>query len=220
MIRSFIFIALSSLFLFSCNQEKGPRQFVIETNYGNMTFELFDETPGHRDNFVKLVEEDFYDGTLFHRVMQNFMIQGGDPNSIDAAPGKRLGSGGPGYTIPAEILPQFIHTKGALAAARQPDSVNPQKASSGSQFYVVHGSPVNPQMLEMFNQTRGDKFTYSAEQKSEYGSTTGTPNLDGDYTIFGRMISGFDVLDNIAVSETDRANRPLEDVVMKVKMLN
>ena len=185
-----------------------------------MTFELFDETPGHRDNFVKLVEEDFYDGTLFHRVMQNFMIQGGDPNSIDAAPGKRLGSGGPGYTVPAEILPQFIHTKGALAAARQSDSVNPQKASSGSQFYVVHGSPVNPQMLEMFNQTRGEKFTYTAEQKSEYGSTTGTPNLDGDYTIFGRMISGFDVLDNIAVSETDRANRPLEDVVMKVKMLN
>ena len=125
MIRSLILLALSSLLLVSCAQDKGPRQFVVETNYGNMTFELFDETPGHRDNFVKLVEEDFYDGLLFHRVMSNFMIQGGDPASRDAAPGVGLGSGGPGYTIPAEILPQFIHTKGALAAARRSDSVNP-----------------------------------------------------------------------------------------------
>lgn len=220
MIRSFILLALSSLLLVSCAQDKGPRQFVVETNYGNMTFELFDETPGHRDNFVKLVEEDFYDGLLFHRVMSNFMIQGGDPASRDAAPGVRLGSGGPGYTIPAEILPQFIHTKGALAAARRSDQVNPERESSGSQFYIVHGAPVNPRMLDMMNQTRGDKFTYTAEQKSEYASTTGTPNLDGDYTIFGRMISGFEVLDDIAVSETDGANRPMEDVTMKVKMLN
>lgn len=220
MIRSLILIVLSSFLLVSCNQDKGPKRFLIETNYGNMTFELFDETPGHRDNFIKLVNEDFYDGTLFHRVMSNFMIQGGDPNSIDAAPGKRLGSGGPGYTIPAEILPQFIHTKGALAAARRGDGVNPQKESSGSQFYIVHGAPVDPRMLEMFNQSRGGKFTYTPEQMSEYGSTTGTPNLDGEYTIFGRMISGFEVLDNIAVSETDPANRPLEDVVMKIKMLN
>ena len=107
-----------------------------------------------------------------------------------------------------------------LAAARKGDSVNPQKESSGSQFYIVHGAPVNPQILEMLNQRRGGAFVYSVEQISEYASTTGTPNLDGDYTLFGRMISGFDVLDNIAVSETDRANRPLEDVVMKIKMLN
>jgi cyclophilin family peptidyl-prolyl cis-trans isomerase len=220
MLRSFILLAFSAFLLTSCNTEKGPRKFLIETNYGNMTFELFDETPGHRDNFVKLVEEDFYDGTLFHRVMNQFMIQGGDPDSRDAAPGKRLGMGGPGYTIPAEILPQFVHTKGMLAAARKGDSVNPQKESSGSQFYIVHGAPVNPQILEMLNQRRGGEFVYSVEQISEYASTTGTPNLDGDYTLFGRMISGFDVLDNIAVSETDRANRPLEDVVMKIKMLN
>ena len=174
MLRSFILLAFSAFLLTSCNTEKGPRKFLIETNYGNMTFELFDETPGHRDNFVKLVEEDFYDGTLFHRVMNQFMIQGGDPDSRDAAPGKRLGMGGPGYTIPAEILPQFVHTKGMLAAARKGDSVNPQKESSGSQFYIVHGAPVNPQILEMLNQRRGGAFVYSVEQISEYASTTGT----------------------------------------------
>lgn len=209
------------LLMFSaCTSDKGPKQFVVETDLGNMTFELFDETPGHRDNFIKLAEAGFYDGTLFHRVMSNFMIQGGDPDSKGAAPSMRLGMGGPGYTIPAEILPQFIHTKGMLAAARRPDAVNPEKQSSGSQFYIVHGAPVNPQMLEMFNNQRAGKFTYTAEQMAEYAATQGTPNLDGDYTIFGRMIDGFEVLDAIAAMQVDRANRPLQDVAMKVKLLN
>lgn len=219
--RRIVFIVLGfCALLTACSTEKGPRQFEIETSYGTMTFELFDETPLHRDNFVKLTEEGFYDGTLFHRVINNFMIQGGDPDSKGAPAGLRLGTGGPDYTIPAEILPQFIHTKGALAAARRGGAANPEKRSSGSQFYVVHGSQSPPGMLDALEQRKEGDFKYTVEQRAEYASTPGTPNLDGDYTVFGRMIEGFEVLDAIAQVQKAAGDRPIEDVSMKVKMLN
>lgn len=222
--KRLVFIVLGFCALMSsCNTEKGPRKFAVETTYGTMTFELYDETPLHRDNFIKLTEEGFYDGTLFHRVINNFMIQGGDPDSKGAPAGLRLGMGGPGYTIPAEILPQFIHTKGALAAARRGGPGNPDKESSGSQFYIVHGNEIPAGMIDMMEQNKQRKdpsFSYTAEQKAEYASTPGTPNLDGDYTVFGRMLEGFEVLDAIAKVQKAAGDRPIEDVSMKVKMLN
>jgi len=156
---------------------------LLETTMGNIKLKLYNETPLHRDNFVKLVKEGFYDGLLFHRVINRFMIQGGDPDSRNAPAGKGLGVGGPGYTIPAEILPQFSHKKGSLAAARMGDQMNPQRASSGSQFYIVQND-------------------------------SGTPHLDGAYTVFGETIEGFDVIDKIAAVKTDAAARPVEDVII------
>ena len=157
-----------------------PKETVVlfQTTLGNIKLKLYDETPLHRDNFVKLVESGFYNGLLFHRVISDFMIQGGDPDSKNAPAGTRLGSGSPGYTIPAEILPQFKHKKGALAAAR---TNNPERASSGSQFYIVHNND-------------------------------GTPHLDGQYTVFGETIEGFDVIDKIASVKKDAADRPEVDV--------
>ena len=157
------------------------QEVTIETSMGTIVVALFNETPLHRDNFVKLANEKFYDGILFHRIIQNFMIQGGDPDSKNAAKGARLGMGGPGYTIPAEIKPNLTHKRGALAAARMGDNVNPQRASSGSQFYIVD----NPQ---------------------------GAHFLDGQYTVFGEVIKGMEVVDKIAVQPKDPSDRPLEDI--------
>ena len=149
----------------------GDRKRVrIETSKGTMVVELYDETPLHRDNFLKLVEDGFYDGLLWHRVINGFMAQGGDPNSRDSEAGARLGNGGPGYTVPAEIDPQFIHVKGALAAARQGDQVNPERRSSGSQFYIVQGRDVGAQQLQgmvrSIAQATGQPFSYTPEQGS------------------------------------------------------
>ena len=161
----------------------------IQTKYGKMVVELYNETPLHRDNFIKLVNEKYYDDLIFHRVIKDFMVQGGDPNSRNAAPNVQLGSSGPGYTIPAEILPQFKHKKGALAAARLGDQMNPKKESSGSQFYIVHND-------------------------------RGTPHLDGEYTIFGEVISGFDVIDKIATQPVRQGdNRPTENITMKIRII-
>jgi cyclophilin family peptidyl-prolyl cis-trans isomerase len=199
--------------------EKKATMIEFETSLGIIKVELFDNTPGHRDNFTKLVKEGYYDGLLFHRVIPNFMIQGGDPDSKDAPTGKMLGMGGPGYTIPAEFVNEHVHIKGMLAAARQGDQVNPQKASSGSQFYIVQGQPVNDAFLNQVEQMRN--FKYSEEQRKAYKELGGTPHLDRDYTVFGKITEGMDILDKISKVNCDRANRPLEDVkIIKATVLN
>lgn len=201
--------------LISCGDKE--RTALISTQYGDIKVKLYNETPQHRDNFVKLVEQGFYDGTLFHRIIKEFMIQGGDPNSKNAQPGAMLGNGGPGYTIPAEILPGVIHKKGALSAARLGDQMNPKRESSGSQFYVVQGKKWTDDELNMFAQ-RGLKLT--PEQREIYKTIGGTPHLDGAYTVFGEVVEGLDVLDKIAATPTGQADRPIEDIKMTVKMLN
>ncbi|MFK7796906.1 MAG: peptidylprolyl isomerase [Aureispira sp.] len=185
------------------------------TDYGTMELQLYASTPKHRDNFVKLVKEGFYDSLLFHRVIDNFMIQGGDPISKGVAPNIMLGNGGPGYTIPPEFVDSLIHLKGALAAARQGDMVNPKKVSSGSQFYIVEGQPVKPNMLSQMQERSGIRYTEA--QKKAYATEGGTPHLDGAYTVFGRVISGMDVLEKIAAVPV-RGSRPTNNVIMKMRM--
>ena len=163
-------------------------QFMIHTDYGDMVGVLYNETPQHRDNFVKLVKAGYYNGTLFHRVILGFMIQGGDPDSKNAKPGQALGSGGPGYTIPAEINPKLLHKRGALAAARIGGPSNPQKASSGSQFYIVEPEK-------------------------------GTHFLDNDYTVFGEITKGFDVITKIASVPKDASDRPVKDIKMTITII-
>ncbi|MDE7091069.1 MAG: peptidylprolyl isomerase [Bacteroidales bacterium] len=187
----------------------------IETPYGDMVVKLYDETPKHRDNFIKLVKEGFYDNLLFHRVIENFMIQGGDPDSKGAPAGKMLGVGDVGYTVPAEFVKGLYHKKGALSAARQSDAVNPAKASSGCQFYIVQGQVYPQEIFAMF-ESRGLKL--NDEQKQLYSTVGGTPHLDGDYTVFGEVIEGLDIIDKIAAVQTDRADRPVEDVWMKMRI--
>jgi len=163
-------------------------QFVIHTDFGDMKGVLYNETPKHRDNFVKLAKSGYFDGLLFHRVIPGFMIQGGDPNSRNAKPGQRLGMGGPGYTIPAEFNPRLLHKRGALAAARLGGPSNPAKESSGSQFYIVEPE-------------------------------RGVHQLDNDYTVFGEVTQGLDVITKIASTPRDNADRPLKDVKMTVKIV-
>jgi len=189
----------------------------LETKFGTMVIELSNLTPLHRDNFLKLVEEGYYNDLLFHRVINGFMVQGGDPNSKGAAPNIPLGTGGPTYRIPAEFVDDLVHVKGALAAARMGDGVNPKKESSGSQFYIVQGRPVTEQQLEAIENQKN--FHYSPDQKKLYLEVGGTPFLDRDYTVFGRVIKGLDVIDKIAAVQTQRGDRPVEDVKMKIKSI-
>lgn len=187
---------------------------MIETDFGNMLVRLSDGTPKHRDNFLKLAEEHYFDGTLFHRVINGFMIQGGDPNSKDAKPGQALGMGGPNYTIPAEFVDSLVHVKGALAAAR---TNNPKKESSGSQFYIVHGSQITDAQLNQMEGARN--FRYSKAQRDAYLKSGGTPFLDREYTVFGQVIQGFDVIDKIATQATTPGDRPAKDVKMKIRVI-
>lgn len=252
-------------------EEKEKSVFVkIETNYGTMKVRLYNETPLHRDNFVKLVKEDFYEGLLFHRVIKDFMIQCGDPESKNVNSDKRLGAGGTDYTLEAEIkFPQLYHKRGALAAARKGDQVNPEKRSSGCQFYIVQGKCFTDDELDMFEKsvdralqqqvfqsimkesedslktlrnegkikeaevlqretylkaqkmaTEKNPFKYSDEQRRYYKTFGGTPHLDAQYTVFGELVDGFNVLDEIAKVETGVADRPKEDVVvLKMKIV-
>ncbi|MBV41732.1 MAG: peptidylprolyl isomerase [Crocinitomicaceae bacterium] len=204
------------------------RQVRIETSFGDMIVELSDSTPAHRDNFVKLASEGFYDSLLFHRVIKGFMVQGGDPNSRGASLSQRLGMGGPGYTVPAEIRTDHLHFKGALSAARQGDQANPQRASSGSQFYVVHGRKFNEAELlniearasranEQFNQNQ--IFEYSEEDMRRYMEEGGAPFLDNQYTVFGQVISGLDIIDSIAAVQTGAGDRPMQDVPMTMEVI-
>ena len=241
----------------------------VETTLGNFTILLYGDTPKHRDNFIKLVNEGYYDGTLFHRVINQFMVQAGDPDSKTAVAGQRLGAGGPGYTIDAEInFPKHFHKRYTLAAARQGDQVNPERRSSGSQFYVVTGQKVpepqlaqleagmhNRQLQTIFNtlatqhmdevrsmQMSGDREGLQAlqnkliaeaeaeaaknpakltdEMREAYTTIGGAPHLDGQYTVFGEVINGFDVVDKVEKVETDGADRPKDDVrIIKMKVL-
>ena len=234
----------------------------ITTSLGNITVRLYDETPLHRDNFLKLAKEGFYNGTLFHRVIRDFMIQGGDPDSVNAPAGKRLGVGGPDYTLEAEIHPALFHKRGALAAARQGDEVNPERRSSGSQFYIVWGQTYNDGQLRQMGkqlemqrlqsifqslaadhraeilqlrrdrnrtglQELQDRLVAEAETKAKtlgpvlteaqmeaYFSVGGTPHLDGQYTVFGEVVEGLDIVDRIQQVETLSGDRPKADVVV------
>lgn len=245
----------------------------ISTEYGDMIAILYDETPKHRDNFLKLAKDGFYNGTIFHRVIKNFMIQGGDPQSKDAPTGVQLGNGGPGYTLPAEINAKYYHKKGALSAARLGDNVNPKKESSGSQFYIVQGNTytldVLKQMEERQNYSLKSKVTreflndpknveymnrlkklqeeknqeglqaffkeieplvqekmknmpqakYNEEQIKTYAEKGGTPHLDQEYTVFGEVIEGLDVIDKIAAAQTAGADRPVKDIKMTITVI-
>lgn len=183
---------------------------VMTTNYGRIVLKLYDDTPLHRDNFIKLVSDGFYDGLLFHRVIEKFMIQGGDPDSRNAKEGQMLGEGNLGYDLEAEFRPNLFHKRGALAAAREGDNVNPQKKSSSCQFYIVQGRTWSDAELNMIGQRYGKEFP--VEQREVYRSIGGAPHLDGDYTVFGEVVEGMDVVDKIATVKCDRFNRPLEDV--------
>lgn len=186
----------------------------IETPYGNMIIELYDDTPQHKQNFIELVRKGYFNDLLFHRVIDGFMIQGGDPQSKNAPPEARLGSGGPGYQIPAEMDAGHKHIKGALAAARQGDAVNPERKSSGSQFYIVQGGDVKENDLKMFSNR--NNLSYNEEEIKEYLEKGGTPFLDGQYTVFGKVIKGLNVIDKIAGVKTGQGDRPLENVTMTV----
>lgn len=233
----------------------------LETTMGNITVALYNETPKHRDNFIKLVKEGVYDSTLFHRVIKQFMIQAGDPDSKNASDTAMLGSGDVGYTIPAEFNPKFFHKKGVLAAAHQGDDVNPEKASSGCQFYIVTGRKfTEPQLLGMENKIneqheealfdslarqhmkeiykmrkagdnagllelqdtleaqareladKEEKFRFTPEQIKAYSTVGGAPHLDGSYTVFGEVTEGMEVVENIEIAKTNRADRPVENI--------
>jgi cyclophilin family peptidyl-prolyl cis-trans isomerase len=194
----------------------------ITTDYGVMVAKLYDSTPLHRDNFVKLVQQKFYDSLLFHRVIDQFMIQGGDPASKTAADGVHLGSGSvAGERIPAEFKPYFFHKKGALAAARDE---NPGKASSNCQFYIVQGKSMTKQELDNAYDQRirpaNPLFSYTPAQREIYNRIGGTPFLDQSYTVFGEVVSGLDVIDKIAKAPKDATDRPLQNIRFKIRLLN
>lgn len=267
-----LLICLAFIALTACNagskrqtnhhMENEKRTLVkLETTMGNITVALYNETPKHRDNFIKLVKEGVYDSTLFHRVIKQFMIQAGDPDSKNASDTAMLGSGDVGYTIPAEFNPKFFHKKGVLAAARQGDDVNPEKASSGCQFYIVTGRKfTEPQLLGMENKIneqreealfdslarqhmkeiykmrkagdnagllelqdtleaqareladKEEKFRFTPEQIKAYSTIGGAPHLDGSYTVFGEVTEGIEVVNNIEIAKTNRADRPIENI--------
>lgn len=186
----------------------------ITTDMGDIVVRLSDKTPLHRDNFIKLVNDHFYDSLLFHRIIAGFMIQGGDPESKHAAPNIMLGRGDVGYTIPAEFDSTLYHKKGALAAARND---NPEKASSGCQFYIVQGKKYSDEELNMIQNQRGAYF--SPAKRMTYKMLGGTPNLDMNYTVFGEVETGIDVVDQIAQAEKDNYNRPLKDIHMKMEVI-
>jgi cyclophilin family peptidyl-prolyl cis-trans isomerase len=198
-----------------------PRMAEITTNYGNIVVKLYDSTPLHRDNFIKLVKDGFYDSLLFHRVIDGFMIQGGDPESKNASDSVQLGEGeAPGDHIPAEFNKNYFHKKGALAAARDD---NPQKASSNCQFYIVQGKPYSDTALNMMEcQLRNDNpvFSFTDQQRRAYNTVGGTPFLDQNYTVFGEVVKGLDVVDKIATLPRDANDRPLQNVRMHIHMLN
>ena len=250
--------------LSGCAQKK-DHVVTIKTKFGDMVAILYDETPKHKENFIKLAKEHYFDSLLFHRVIDGFMIQGGDPESKKAQAGQRLGNGGPGYTIEAEFNPKFFHEKGALSAARLGDGMNPSKASSGSQFYIVHGKKFSELEMKIDQQKFGTslqqffqkpenkpyydsiaKLYQAGDQKAyeeyiirlkpivesqlgvslekdiapeavkAYSTVGGTPMLDGQYTVFGKVIKGLEVIDKIATQPKDGADRPAEDVRMTV----
>lgn len=245
--------------LVSGNNTEGDTLILIETSFGNMKIKLYDKTPKHKANFIKLAKQGYFDGLLFHRVINQFMIQGGDPDSKNAPAGKMLGNGGPAYEIDAEFNDSLFHKKGVIAAAREGDNSNPLKKSSGSQFYIVQGRTFTDEELDGLEETfslrayisthpgigkqatqyrmSGNKSAYDKlieeiktkkdfkinkipDYKREiYKTIGGTPHLDGNYTVFGEIVEGLDVIDKIAAVETDKNDRPKKDVKMTVKVI-
>ncbi|PKP31832.1 MAG: peptidylprolyl isomerase [Bacteroidetes bacterium HGW-Bacteroidetes-16] len=203
----FVFTLFLSIQLMAQTQ-KPETLVVIHTSMGDITAKLYNDTPQHRDNFIKLVKEGWYNGSPFHRVISQFMIQGG---------GNANGKTDPGYTVPAEFLPNHFHKKGALSAARMGDQVNPKKASSGSQFYIVQGQVVPPASLQQFSARSG--ITYTEEQKTAYSTIGGTPHLDGGYTVFGEVVDGMEVIDKIASVKTGPGDVPVVPVTMTIEIL-
>lgn len=214
---SSLLIALFLCVSLMAQESTNERIVKISTSYGDITIKLYNETPLHRDNFIKLVSQGYYNGTLFHRVINKFMIQGGDPDSRGAKPRQQLGNGGPEYTIPFEYVGEYYHKRGTLAAARMPDDVNPEKASSGSQFYIVQGRTFTDAELDAIEARTGREFT--VEQRDTYKTIGGTPHLDGEYTVFGEVTSGMDVVDKIAAVAVDRYSRPMEDIQMTITIV-
>ncbi len=220
----YIYLLLFVACVTSCRQNRGAR-VCMETTHGVIEVLLYDETPEHRDNFLSLVKECYYDSLLFHRVIPNFMIQGGDPYSKNAPQGTLLGEGGPDYRLNAEFrLPDLYHKRGALAAAREADDVNPAKMSSASQFYIVWGEVYTPQrlhkLLDAIEENTGKRPTLSNEQITSYVNDGGTPYLDGEYTVFGEVTRGLDVVDRIQNVPCDSFSRPLEDVrILKMRIV-
>jgi len=222
---------LSSLIVFSASAQKDStikkkdrkRDVLMQTTMGDMVIRLSDSTPLHRDNFLKLVKVGFYDSLLFHRVIKYFMIQGGDPNSKRAEAGKPLGDGSLGYTVPAEFRKTLFHKKGALAAARMGDNINPAKESSGSQFYIAQGKIFTDAGLDSVETFRSNGRKIPAEQREVYKTIGGTPHLDQGYTVYGEVVKGLDVVDKIAAVQTSRGqdrDRPLQDVrIIKAKLI-
>jgi len=212
---------LSSLIIcllsFSPAGAQDRAEVLLETTEGNIRIALYNETPLHRDNFLKLVEQHVYDSLLFHRVIRNFMIQAGDPKSRHAEPGAELGEGDLGYTIEPEFrLPAIYHRRGVVAAAREGDATNPQQRSSASQFYIVWGTTFSTAGIQSV-QARLDSVTHhrvqlTPEQMDTYRKVGGTPHLDGQYTVFGEVVEGMDVVDRIQRTDTDDYNRPVYDV--------
>lgn len=188
----------------------------IKTSQGECVIMLYNATPQHRDNFLKLAKEGFYNGTLFHRVIQNFMIQGGDPDSKTAKPGQALGEGDLGYMVPAEFRSDLFHKKGVLAAARDN---NPAKSSSASQFYIVQGKTFTDAQLDMIETQRLQGRKIPAEHREVYKALGGTPHLDQNYTVYGEVVRGLEMVDRIAAVKTSKADRPEQDVKMEVSVL-
>lgn len=221
--KTFLILPLFFLALVSFSQKDSTvskkdrkKDVLMQTSMGDIVIRLSDSTPLHRDNFLKLVKVGFYDSLLFHRVMLNFMIQGGDPNSKTAKPGMPLGNGGPSYTVPAEFRQTLFHKKGMIAAARQPDDVNPEKASSGSQFYLTQGKVFTDAGLDSMEIIRL-KRKIPAEQREVYKTIGGIPHLDQNYTVFGEIVKGLETVDKIAAVPTSKGrdmNRPLTDVMI------
>ncbi|MBP5361287.1 MAG: peptidylprolyl isomerase [Bacteroidaceae bacterium] len=198
----------------SAKKEKQTRVEML-TSKGVIVLKLYNETPIHRDNFIKLVKEGYFNDLLFHRVIEDFMIQGGDPDSRNATPTQLLGEGDPGYTLPAEIqFPAIYHKRGVLAAAREGDQTNPERRSSGSQFYIVWGKTVSHEDIDKIavHVERTTGYTMPEELKSYYTHHAGTPHLDGAYTVFGEVVKGLEVVNAIQQVATDRNDRPLEDI--------
>ena len=219
LILTLLFIITINQLLTAQNMQKTnltkDRIVLINTDFGDIKVKLYNETPNHRDNFVKLAGEGFYDSTLFHRVIKGFMIQGGDPTSKNAAPGAMLGGGGGDMQrIPAEFSPNLIHKKGALAAARDG---NPQKASSACQFYIVQGKVCSDAELDAYE--KNGNFKYTDVQRNIYKTIGGTPMLDMSYTVYGEVIDGLNVVDKIADVQKGQADRPVQDVRMKMKVI-
>lgn len=215
-----VFISCSSSRVTHADKRKDVQ---LQTSMGNITVRLSDLTPLHRDNFIKLVKSRYYDGILFHRVINKFMIQAGDPDSRNAAPGKPLGEGGPNYTIPAEFRPELFHKKGVIAAAREGDDLNPQKASSASQFYLTQGRVFTTAQLDSLEIKRLKGRKIPANYRQVYTTLGGVPHLDQAYTVFGEVINGLNVIDSIAAVPTSKGadkDRPLKDVtIIQAKMI-